>query len=172
MIILETERLLFRDHEPEDLDPFCAMEADAEGRRYVGGQPRTRADAERKFRNVYLPAVRNRLGMWATIMKSERRYIGYCGIYPHFSGAGPIPGEGTLGFYLARLYWRQGLATETGRAFIEFGFNELQLKRVVSAVEVGNDASIHVLEKLGFLWVGLEEGERRSFHHFELRRPQ
>ena len=33
MIVLETERLLLRDHEPADLEPYCAMEADPEVRR-------------------------------------------------------------------------------------------------------------------------------------------
>jgi ribosomal-protein-alanine N-acetyltransferase len=171
MIVLETARLLFRDHEPGDLEPFCAMEADPEVRRYVGGQPRTRADAERKFRNVYLPAVRNRLGMWATVFKPDACYIGYCGLYPHFGDIGPIPGEGTLGFYLARAYWGRGLATETCLAFIDFGFRDHGLKRIVTSVEVGNDASLHVLWKLGFSEVSLETGERRSFYHLELRNP-
>ena len=30
MVILETQRLLFRDHAPEDLGPFCAMQSDPE----------------------------------------------------------------------------------------------------------------------------------------------
>lgn len=42
MIVLEAERLLFRDHGPEDLELFCAMEADPEVRRFVGGRPRAR----------------------------------------------------------------------------------------------------------------------------------
>jgi RimJ/RimL family protein N-acetyltransferase len=170
MNVLETERLDFRDHEIADLDPFCAMEADAEVRRFVGGQPRLRAAAERKFRTTYLRPVRNRMGLWAAVYKPEQRYIGYCGIYPHFGDAGPIRGEGTLGFYFAREYWGRGLATEAGRAFIEFGFNELKLKRVVAVVETGNDASVRVLEKLGFVWDRHEEGERRVFDWFALRR--
>jgi len=36
MVVLESERLLFREHEPGDLDAYCAMEADPEVRRYVG----------------------------------------------------------------------------------------------------------------------------------------
>ena len=170
-IVLETERLVFRDHEIEDLEPFCAMEADPEVRRFVGGQPRTRRAAEDKFRTVYLPAVPNRMGLWATVFKPEDRYIGYCGMYPHFDGSRAIPGEGVLAFYLARAYWGQGLATEAGRAFIALGFGELHLSRIVASVEVGNDASIRVLEKLGFLWARLDEGELRSFHQFELRDP-
>ena len=64
MFILETERLLFRDHEPGDLDAYCAMEADPEVRRYVGGQPRSREAAEEKFHRVYLPQVPDRLALW------------------------------------------------------------------------------------------------------------
>jgi len=171
MIILESERLLFRDHEPADLDAYCAMEADPEVRRYVGGAPRTREAAERKFQRSLERPESNRLWMWATVYKPDGCYIGRCGVFPHFSPSGPIPGEGSLGFYLARAYWGRGLATEAGRAFVNFGFNELGLSRIVTAVEVGNDASVRVLEKLGFALVRTEPGESRSFHHFELRSP-
>ena len=97
MIVLETERLLFRDHERSDLDAYCAMEADAEVRRYVGGQPRTREAAVERFRSRFLRPRESRLRLWATVYKPEQRYIGYCGIY-----RGDRPGEGVLGYYLAR----------------------------------------------------------------------
>lgn len=165
MVVLESERLLFRDHEPADLDSYCEMEADPEVRRYVGGAPRPRAEAERKFRNgLHRPEGRC-LWMWATVYKPEGRYIGRCGVYPHFGTAG----EGSLAFYLARAYWGRGLATEAGRTFVIFGFNKLKLSRIVTAVQVGNDASVRVLEKLGFTLFRTETGEFRSFYHFELR---
>lgn len=75
---------------------------------------------------------------------------------------------GSLAFYLARAYWGQGLATEAGRAFVNFGFQELGLKKIVTTVQAGNGASMRVLEKLGFALVSIEEGEFRTFHHFEL----
>jgi ribosomal-protein-alanine N-acetyltransferase len=144
------------------------MEADPEVRRYIGGAPRKRDAAERRFSQGLRRPMADRMAMWATIYKPEGRYIGRCGVYPHF---GPddtiIPGEGTLGFYLARAYWGRGLATEAGRAFVNFGFDELRLSRIVTAVEIGNDASVRVLEKLGFVLVRTEKGEFRSFYHFE-----
>lgn len=164
MIVLESQRLLFRDHEEADLDAFCAMEADPEVRRYVGGAPRPREAAEQRFRNGLHRPENDRLRMWATVYKPEGVYIGRCGVYPHFG----VPGEGSLGFYLARAYWGRGLATEAGRAFIDFGFNRLSLSKIVTAVEVGNDASVHVLEKLSFKLVRTETGAPRSFYHFEL----
>jgi [ribosomal protein S5]-alanine N-acetyltransferase len=172
MIVLETERLLFRDHTLEDLDPFCALEADPEVRRFVGGKPRTREEAEHRFRDRFLTPAPDRLRFWATVFKPDGRYIGYCGVYPHFGEAGPISGEGALGFTLARAYWGRGLATEAARAFVDFGFHGLHLHRIVASVEVGNAASVRVIEKLGFRLWRLEKINHRSFYHFELRNPQ
>ena len=167
MIILETARLLFRDHEPADLEPYCAIQADAEVRRYVGGAPRTRENAERKFHSSHQRSASSRLGLHATVFKPDDRYIGYCGIYPHFAPAGPIDGEAALGFTFARDYWGRGLATEAGRAFVKFGFEELRLRRIVATVQVGNAASVRAIEKLGFQLFETEPGER-SFYKFEL----
>jgi RimJ/RimL family protein N-acetyltransferase len=168
-VILETERLLFRDHEPEDLEPFCVMEADPDVRRFVGGAPRSRERAEAKFRQVYLQPVPDRMALRATVYKPEGVYIGYCGIYPHFDDKGSgIPGEGVLAFYLARPYWGRGLATEAGQAFLRFGFEQLGLSRIVATVQIGNDASVRVLEKLSLSRVGTQIGGMRSFYFYEI----
>lgn len=170
MIVLETERLLFRDHEPGDLEPFCSLEADPAVRRFAGGKPRTREAARRRFRQQLLKPRRSRLRLWAAVFKEDGRYIGYCGIYPHFRlGRTPVPGEGVLGFTLARAYWNRGLGAEAARAFVAFGFNELRLRRIVASVEAGNAASIHILEALGFTLGRLERVNRRCLYHLELR---
>jgi RimJ/RimL family protein N-acetyltransferase len=76
-----------------------------------------------------------------------------------------------LAFYLACAFWGRGLATEAGRAFVDFGFGVLGLKRIVTTVDTRNAASVRVLEKLGFVVERFEEGPR-SFYHFELLRPE
>jgi [ribosomal protein S5]-alanine N-acetyltransferase len=168
-IILESERLLFRPHLITDLDDYCAMEMDIDVRRYVGGSPRSREDAEKRFpKNQLQKMAADRLAYWATILKGENTYIGRCGLAPHFNpNSEPIPGEAALGYYIAPKYWGQGFATEAGRAFIDFGFNDLALTRIVASVEKGNDASVHVLQKLGFSLEYTEEG-KRTFYHFTL----
>jgi RimJ/RimL family protein N-acetyltransferase len=143
------------------------MEADPDVRRYVGGGPRSRKDAERKFRDTHLGHASDQLALRATIFKSTSLYIGYCGLYPSFGPKGAKPGEAALAIYLAREYWGHGLATEAGRAFIKFGFTQLHLTRIVATVQVGNVASCHIMEKLGFAMKRTERGVR-SFHHFEL----
>jgi [ribosomal protein S5]-alanine N-acetyltransferase len=59
------------------------------------------------------------------------------------------------------------LATEAGRAFVKFGFDQLRLKRIAAVAEAGNAASIRVSEKLGFVCIATEPGAR-SFCKFEL----
>jgi ribosomal-protein-alanine N-acetyltransferase len=169
VIVLETERLFFRPHEPDDLEAYCAMEQDAEVRRYVGGAPRTREAAETRFRGA-LQSRPDRLRLWATVLKANGCYIGRCGIYPHIEDQTVIPDEGVLSYYLARAHWGQGFATEASAAFVRFGFEELGLRRIVTTVQAENRASLRVLEKLHFDLVRIEEGPR-TFHHFALLRP-
>ena len=54
-IILSSERLQFRQHIMADMDAYCAMEMDVEVRRYVGGHPRSREEAERRFMGSLKP---------------------------------------------------------------------------------------------------------------------
>jgi ribosomal-protein-alanine N-acetyltransferase len=170
VIVLESQRLLFRSHVAADLEAFCAMEADAEVRRYVGGAPRTREAAEERFWKRAMQPVEDRLAMWATVLKEDGGYIGRCGLYPNIRGGQKVAGEAVLAFYIARQFWGQGFASEAGCAFVEFGFDELKLERIVTAVQVENTASVRVLEKLGFVVTSLETGPR-SFYHFELSSP-
>ncbi len=171
MVILESERLLFRQHEPADLDSYCAMEMDADVRRYVGGSPRSRADAEQRFRNGPLKPVSDRLAIWATVLKPAGPYIGRCGLYPHIGpGEKIIVGEAALSFYIAREFWGRGFASEAALAFIRFGREELKLPRIVATVQEGNDVSVRILQKLGFELVATERGQR-SFLKFALTNP-
>src|SRR2546428_7747364 len=110
------------------------------------------------------------MGLLATVFKPEGRYIGRCGLYPHRDHDNlVIPGEGVLAFYLARPYWGRGLATEAGRAFVDFGFGELRLSRILASVDDRNAASLRVLGKLGFVQVDTEMIGERSIHHYNLR---
>ena len=170
-IILSSDRLLFRQHILADMDAYCAMEMDAEVRRFVGGSPRSRDAAELRFLETLKP-LPDRLSMWATVLKQDGKYIGRCGVYPHFNtDGGTIDGEGTLAFYIASEYWGLGYATEAGRAFIRFAFDTLKLNRLVATVQVGNNASAHILISLGFTLASTDAGVHRSYYHFELKNP-
>jgi RimJ/RimL family protein N-acetyltransferase len=144
------------------------MEGEVEVRKYVGGSPRTHKAAAQKNSERMQP-VEGCLRMWATILKTENRYIGGCGLYSHLRQGKRVDGKAVLVFYLARPRWGRGFAIEAGTTFVRFGFDQINLNRIVANVQAENLASIRVLEKLGFIRIETEKGVR-PFDHFELRR--
>lgn len=166
MIRLETTQLLFRNHQETDLESYCRIESDSEYRFPQIVHPRT--ELERSFRETWL--IPKPMGLLATVLKSDKKYIGRCGLYPHRNEDDEtIPGEANIAFYLARPYWNHGLATEAGEAFIDYGFNNLRLSRIEAGMNANNLASIRVVQKLGFTWIRSGEGGGSMWHLFELR---
>ncbi|HXW16827.1 MAG TPA: GNAT family N-acetyltransferase [Candidatus Acidoferrales bacterium] len=152
MIFLETDRLLFRSHEPQDEVDFVQMHTDPEVRRYVGGSAWPREKAMHRFRNAYLNQPSEIYGLWATIFKENEKYIGCCGIANPPNGPGP-----SLGYYIARQYWGRGLASEASQAFINIAFRDLRLPRIFADVEKGHGVSEHILQKFAFKIVSEEK---------------
>jgi ribosomal-protein-alanine N-acetyltransferase len=169
MIFLETERLLFRSHEAGDEADFVNMHTDAEVRRYVGGQAWPEEKARARFREQYLGKPTETYGLWATVLKAEGKYIGCCGLRAPGNEMGA-----SVGYYLARAYWKRGLATEASRAFIDVAFMRLGPDRVEADVENGNAASERILQKFGFRYVRREEiqSSGRVINFYELTKDE
>lgn len=173
MTFLETDRLLFRPHKPEDEPAFIAMHTDPQVRRYVGGPAWSKEKAVHRFRTEYLGKPHKTYGLWAAALKrkskgkreGEAKFIGSAGL--RFVRAG----EASLGLYFDRPYWGRGFATEAAQAFVALAFDRLKLNRVVADVEKGHTASERVLQKLGFADVREERipGGPRIIRHYELR---
>jgi ribosomal-protein-alanine N-acetyltransferase len=144
------------------------MQTDPEVRRYVGGQAWSVDKAVYRFRHQFLDRPAKAYGLWATVLKDENRYIGYCGLSSHTGDDGRRCVN--VAYYLARPYWGRGLATEACNAFIEVAFSKLRLKTIGADVEKGNNASEHILQKLGFRFVRSDEIPGRVFHTYELSR--
>jgi ribosomal-protein-alanine N-acetyltransferase len=154
--ILETARLGFRHHIPADLEPHCEMESDALYRAPQRVHPR--AELERSFREAWLPE--KPMGLLATVLKAEGRYIGRCGLYPNRNDDGNlVPNEAVLAFYIARPYWGRGLASEAGRAFVKYGFERLRLSRIVAGANVNNLASNRAILNSGLVFTHSGGGE-------------
>ncbi|UCE74784.1 MAG: GNAT family N-acetyltransferase [Methanomassiliicoccales archaeon] len=64
-----------------------------------------------------------------------------------------------LGYWTAKKYWSQGIATEAGMRILEFGFDVLNLERIYSKCFCENTASKRVMEKLGMAYEGKSRHE-------------
>jgi len=87
----------------------------------------------------------------------------------------PFPGGFELGYWLGKEYWGAGLGTEAARGATDFGFGVLGMRRIDAFVFDGNPASVRLLEKIGFHYVGLSEDaparHRGPVHHFVQDQP-
>jgi [ribosomal protein S5]-alanine N-acetyltransferase len=64
-----------------------------------------------------------------------------------------------IGYEIGRPWWGRGLATEAAAAVVRYGFSVLGVHRIEAGILPGNDASVRVVQKLGFV----EEGLRRDY---------
>jgi RimJ/RimL family protein N-acetyltransferase len=142
---LETERLRLRTFVEADFDDYARMCADPEMMRYIGqGTAVSRADAWRSLAMLLGHWQLRGYGMWAVEEKATGAFIGRLGL--HYPEGWPAI---EVGWLIDRARWGQGLATEGGRAAINFGFERLNLERISSVIHPENAASIRVAEKLG-----------------------
>lgn len=59
-----------------------------------------------------------------------------------------------FGYWLGTRYWGRGIVTEASALTLAWMFEHLELQRVQADVFEGNNASVRVLEKLGFVHEG------------------
>jgi RimJ/RimL family protein N-acetyltransferase len=143
--ILETERLKLRPLVEADLDAYARMCADPETMRYIGpGTTLSRADAWRSIAMLLGHWQLRGYGMWAVEDKQTGAFVGRIGL--HNPEGWPVL---EVGWLIDRARWGQGLATEGGRAAMQFALDRLNLKRISSVIHHQNAASIRVAEKLG-----------------------
>ncbi len=145
MIILETERLLFRPLTLSDLDALTTLYADPEVTRFLGG-PRDRAEVQRALVGYIREYELYGHSFFATIRKDDETFIGQCGLLnQEVEGRAEIE----LAYVLAKPYWQQGLALEGTRAIRDFGFQQKGFLRIVSLIPPENEASIYIAENIG-----------------------
>ncbi len=85
-------------------------------------------------------------GLYAVVYHEDQRVIGYCGYYFQI-----IDGteEIEIGYRLHPDYWNRGLATEVSKSIQNYGFESLNIDRMISIIESKNNASIKVAIKNG-----------------------
>jgi len=142
---IETERLLLRPWHDDDLDGYADICADPEVMRHLGhGITLTRGDAWRQMAMFVGHWQLKGFGTWAVEEKATRRFVGRIGL--HRPEGWP---DLEVGWTLARDVWKQGYATEGGRASLDHAWNRLGVTKVVSLILPENTASIRVAQRLG-----------------------
>lgn len=155
---LTTERLILRELQPNDAPAVFRIRGDYEVTKYNTGAPYENVQHAVQMIDAVKAAYdkENEL-RWGITFKSHGNVIGMCG-YNYWDRTDH---RASIGYDLARDYWRQGIMTEALRAILAFGFEQMRLHRIEADASVYNEASIRLLRKLGFV----QEGIRRDQYY-------
>lgn len=161
MKILETNRLILRHLEPNDLNSLFALYSDPEVRQYFPEDTLTYEETKGElewFLNGH--PDHPQLGLWATIHKATNQFIGRCGLLPWTIGE---RSEVEVAYMLAKEYWGQGLGTEAAQAIAHYAFDQLQLSRLICLIDRENMASHKVARKIGMTFEKEGEDDKGPF---------
>jgi len=149
-VILETPRLILRHQVLADLDELWALYQNPNIIKYIPDAPRSREEAQEELEwHMHGHPRHPELGLWATILKENGKFIGRCGLLPwEVDGVHEVE----VAYTIAEEYWRQGLASEAAQGILKYGFETLKLPRLVSLIEPENIGSQKVAEKMG-MWL-------------------
>src|SRR5882672_1601268 len=144
-ILLETERLTLRKITADDLDDLLEIWGDPEAMRHFPGVLDRQAMLEWIERNQRRYEQYGH-GLWAVILRGERKLVGDCGL-----AVQEVDGieELEVGYHFNRKYWGRGLGAEAARACMNYAFERLGLRRVISMIRPENAPSRRVAERNG-----------------------
>lgn len=166
MNIIETARLRLRPLSESDLDQLVALNSDRDVMKYVtGGKPMLIEQSEARFKFYLSHWQQYGFGLFAVEYKDE--FAGFCGMQYLDDTL-----EVEVGYRLAKDFWGKGIATESAKACLRFGFDDVKLDRIVAVVRPDNLASQHVLEKIGLRYEKLAHYYNVDVMYYAINRDE
>ncbi|MBC3766600.1 GNAT family N-acetyltransferase [Neptunicella marina] len=145
--MIETQRLILRQWQASDFEPFAAMNQDDEVMRYFPGKL-TAEQTQQGIERLSNEIENNGCGFWAVERKDEGDFIGFIGIKPVTIEL-PFSNAVEIGWRLTPAVWRKGYAAEGALASLQYGFEDLSLDEIVSFTPTTNIPSMGVMQKIG-----------------------
>jgi RimJ/RimL family protein N-acetyltransferase len=146
---LTTERLVLRPLAMDDLDELAALHAETSFWRYPFGRGWSRSETESFLDRTIERYDDPGIAVSAVVAAATGELAGWAGLsIPTFLPE--ILPAVEVGWRLGERHRGHGFATEAGRAWVRYGFEELGLASIVSIYEPENVASGVVMRRLGF----------------------
>ncbi len=159
-----TERLVLREILPEDAIGMYELYSDPEVFTHLSEKPvDSIEEAIRVINYIRQQYTDNGIGRWAIIEKRTNSFIGWSGLKLNTETLNNHSGFYDIGYRLIKRYWGYGYATESARAVLDFGFEQLKLKEMYGFVHIENTSSIKILQKIGLKFI--EEFEYKGIPH-------
>lgn len=161
MKVIETERLILRTWENKDIDPMAQIDQDPKVCEHLPAIG-NRSATEALIKHIMRHYEQHGFSLYAVELKATHELIGFLGLMIPSFEAHFMPAV-EIGWRLSSKHWGQGYATEGATAVLDYAFNQLGLKEIVSLTVPANVRSIRVMEK-----IGMKRDISDNFHHPKL----
>ncbi len=142
---INTDRLLLRPVEVEDVDALHVLWSNERVRRFLWDGEAIPLEHTRQIVDKSISLFHEvGFGIWGVYLRGREQLIGFAGFWYFRS-----PPSLELLFGVAADDWDRGVATEAGRCLIHYAFRDLGFSTVEASTDVGNAGSVRVIEKLG-----------------------
>lgn len=142
---LQTERLILREYQPDDLDKIIGIFSDPKTMSYWP-QPFTPSQVEAWIKRSLESYKINGFGRYLIKLKPTAEIIGDAGILKS-NVADELVND--LGYIIHYPYWGKGYATEVATALKDYAFTVLKLDSLHINMPENHPASRRVAEKIG-----------------------
>lgn len=160
--MLETERLIIRKFDERDIDAVFAIRSDTGMMRFIR-EPQDREETAAWIKLISSHWNDAKIGFCAVIKKGSNEFLGWCGLWRLKE-----TGETEVGYAIAKKFQGKGYAREAAEAFLIYGFDVLNLKKIVAVARPENTASRRVMEKLGMSYDCTGEFYGRQLVHYSI----
>ena len=152
MTVLETERLSLRQFTVNDTPFILTLLNEPSFIRYIGDrQVRNLEDARKYILNGPVASYeKHGFGLLLVEFKETHTPIGMCGLLKRDE----LP-DADIGFAFLPSYWNKGFAFEAAAAVLQDAHERLRLERILAITSLDNEASIKLLQRLGFSFEGI-----------------
>ncbi|MCB1445627.1 MAG: GNAT family N-acetyltransferase [Rhizobiaceae bacterium] len=149
--VLDTPRLIVRAHRPDDFDAYCALWADPDVVRFIGGAVFSREACWSRFLRHAGHWHHLGFGFLAVEDRETGRFVGEAGFHEMRRELAPSI-EGTLeaGWALMPAFHGHGYGFEAMRALVGWADEAFPGRRMTAIIEPDNAPSIRVARRLGF----------------------
>lgn len=150
---LTTARTGFRHWTEDDSDLVSALWGNKSVTQFIDARDTlTAADIQAKLNTELELRAEFGIQYWPMFLIENDQHIGCCGVRPKNADNGILE----FGIHLRPEYWGCGLAVEAGAAVICHVFVQSLATELFAGHNPRNEASRHLLRKLGFAYVGDE----------------
>jgi RimJ/RimL family protein N-acetyltransferase len=147
MTRLNTARLLLRQWQDSDRDPWAKMCADPEVMRFLSSS-RDRATSDAAIDRWQARITEQGWSFWAVQLTATGQFLGMTGLQvpaePH-----PYLPCIEVGWRLAREHWGKGYASEAASRALRYAFEELRASEIIATAAKGNWRSRAVMRRIG-----------------------